>query len=234
MIKKILLAIVVVVLLLVMAVITALLHEKSSLKDFAQYWTAQNKTATGIFTYVALGDSTAQGIGASKATNSYVGLLANRISRQTGQKVRLINLSASGAKIDDVLTKQLPELTKYKPGLITIEIGANDITHYDAKQFFTQFGQLASLLPPGSYVSDMPYFGGRIRANKQALAANVLISKAITGKDLHLVQLQKLTHQRQSVRNYAADAFHPSNRGYINWADAFWQQIQPELAAKQR
>ncbi len=230
MLKKILLIGLGLVILLIALEVIGLLHEKASLEGFAKFWTGHNKSATGTFTYVALGDSTAQGIGSDKATGSYVGLLADRIAKQTGQKVRLINLSVSGAKINDVLTKQLSELKNYKPDLVTIEIGANDLANYNPQQFESQFNQLVTLLPKGTFISDMPYFGGRIRKNGEALAANVFINKAVQGKDLHLVKLQDLTRQRQSIRNYAVDLFHPSSRGYINWADAFWLEIQPDLA----
>lgn len=228
--KKALLTGLAILVLLVIAETVALLHEKASIKGFAQYWSEHNKTASGTFTYVALGDSTAQGIGADKPTASYVGVLAARIAKQTGQNVRLINLSVSGAKINDVLTKQLPELKSYHPDLVTIEIGANDLADYNPQQFATQFSQLVQQLPKGTYISDMPYFGGRIRKNDQALNANELIDKAVAASSLHLVHLQQLTRQRQSIRNYAADLFHPSNRGYNNWADAFWLEIQPQLA----
>jgi acyl-CoA thioesterase-1 len=229
--KKILLIFAGLLVVLIVSEAIALLHEQASLKGFANYWTAQNKTARGTFTYVALGDSTAQGIGSDKPTNSYAGLLAERIAKQTGQKVKFINLSKSGAKINDVLKTQLPQLTSYKPDLVTIEIGANDLAAYNAQQFSTQFTELAALLPKGTYVTDMPYFGGRIRKNGEALAASQYIYKAVQANDLKLVKLQELTKQRQSIRNYAADLFHPSNTGYVNWADAFWTEIQPNLGA---
>ena len=231
MLKKILLIITAVIILLIILEVVALLHEKASVDSFATYWTQKNKTASGTFTYVALGDSTAQGIGAGKPTDSYVGLLAERVAKQTGKKVRFINLSVTGAKISDVLNKQLAEMAQYKPDLVTIEIGANDLANYNPSQFSAEFKQLARLLPKGSYVSDMPYFGGRIRKNDQALAASVFIRKEVQANNLHLVSLQQLTRQRQSIRNYAVDLFHPSSTGYVNWADAYWVGIQPALAA---
>jgi acyl-CoA thioesterase-1 len=231
MLKKILLAITAIVIILILLEVIALLHEKSSVDSFANYWTQQNKTASGTFTYVALGDSTAQGIGAGKPTDSYVGLLAERVAKQTGKKVRFINLSVTGAKISDVLNKQLAELAQYKPDLVTIEIGANDLANYNPAQYAAEFKQLAGLLPKGTYVSDMPYFGGRIRKNDQALAANVFIREAVQAHDLHLINLQQLTRERQSIRNYAVDLFHPSSAGYVNWADAYWAAIKPTLTA---
>ncbi|MEO7364418.1 MAG: SGNH/GDSL hydrolase family protein [Candidatus Saccharimonadales bacterium] len=207
----------------------ALYHEKASVQTFADYWRAQNLTSTGGFTYVALGDSTAQGIGASKATNSYVGLLSERVATQTGKKVRLINLSVTGAKIEDVLSKQLPQLANYKPDLVTIEIGANDLSGYDDVQFNKKFTELASLLPDNTYVSDMPFFGGRNKDNSPAVRASKHIAAAVSSNKLNLVKLQDYTQAHQSFTVYAADFFHPINKGYINWADAFWMQIKPDL-----
>jgi acyl-CoA thioesterase-1 len=229
MLKKILLAVTAVIVVAILLEVIALLHEKSSVDSFANYWTQQNKTASGTFTYVALGDSTAQGIGAGKPTDSYVGLLAERVAKQTGKKVRFINLSVTGAKISDVLNEQLSELAHYKPDLVTIEIGANDLANYNPTQFSAEFKQLAGLLPKGTFVSDMPYFGGRIRKNDQALAASVYIRKEVAAHDLHIINLQQLTRERQSIRNYAVDLFHPSSAGYVNWADAYWVAIKPTL-----
>lgn len=229
MIKKILLVIAAVIVIAVILEAIALVHERNSLTSFAAYWKQQNVTATGEFTYVALGDSTAQGIGAGKPTDSYVGILAERIAKQTGKKVRFINLSVTGAKIRDVIDKQIPELKQYKPDLVTIEAGANDIPRFDEKQFARDFTELAGLLPSGTYVSDMPYFGGRLSKNPEALAASASIHTSVQAHNLKLVHLQNVTRDRDSLRVYAADMFHPSSRGYQNWADAFWIVIQPDL-----
>ena len=55
---------------------------------------------TGVLRYVAIGDSAAQGIGASRPDRSYVGVLADDIHAATGRSVRVINLSISGATVD--------------------------------------------------------------------------------------------------------------------------------------
>lgn len=231
MLKKLLLALAAIAIVVIICEIVALIHEKASRRSFAAYWNRHNQSTTGSFTYVALGDSTAQGIGASSPANSYAAILAGRIAKQTGKKVRFINLSVSGAKIKDVLDGQLPELKQYKPDLVTIEIGANDLARYNPEQFRAEFYLLTERLPAGTFVSDMPYFGGRVHKNSEALAANEVIYKSLQGRNLQLVRLQSLTRQRQSIRNYAADFFHPSNRGYVNWADAFWMEIRPQLEA---
>ena len=127
------------------------------------------------------------------------------------------------------IDKQIPQIAQYKPDLVTIEAGANDIPQFDEKQFARDFTELAGLLPTGTYVSDMPYFGGRISKNREALAASASIYTSVQPHNLRLVHLQNVTRDRDSFRDYAVDLFHPSSRGYQNWADAFWVEIQPEL-----
>lgn len=207
--------------------VIALLRLKVSISSYATYW---KQPTSGTFTYIALGNSAAQGIGASKPQFGYVGLVADRIQKETGQKVHVVNLSVSGAKIQDVIDKQLPELKKYQANLITVDIGANDVAgKYNAQIFQKEYDQLAAALPKGTVVGNMPYFGGRIRHNPQAINANQYITAAAKRHGLSVADLQTITKQRNSIRNYAADYFHPSNRGYQNWADAYWQVIRPTL-----
>jgi len=230
-IKRILLVIAAVVLCLALIEVVNLLELKANIGRYADYWRSQ-ATASGNFTYVVLGDSAAQGLGASKPQLGYVGLLAKQIAQTTGKQVRVVNLSVSGAQTEDVINKQLPELKNYKPDLLTVEIGANNVTHWDSALFSKQYNQLAQALPAGTIVANVPYFGGRIRLNTQALAASEIIAQAAATYQLKLVDLQAYTHTRQSIRNYSWDLFHPSNQGYKNWDAAFWQVIQPTLVSK--
>lgn len=207
--------------------IVNLFRLEASIASYATYW--KNLPDSGTFTYVALGDSAAQGIGASKPQLGYVGLLAKQIQQTTGKTVRIVNLSVSGARVADVIAKQLPELKNYKPDLITVEIGANDATHYNAQTFQKQYNELAAALPAGTVIANVPYFGGRIRDNAQALNANQYIQQAAAKYNLPLVDLQTETRQTQSIWNYSSDFFHPSNRGYRNWDAAFWKVVKPLL-----
>jgi acyl-CoA thioesterase-1 len=224
-IKSILLIVVIIVVALASFEIVALWRLKGNIARYAAYW--KQYPASGTFTYVALGDSAAQGLGASKPQLGYVGLLANQIAAATGKTVRIVNLSVSGAKIEDVLTKQLPELKNYKPDLLTVEIGSNDVVRFNAQTFQTQYDTLAAALPAGTVVSNIPYFGGRIRKNPDAITASQIIGVAATKNKLKLVDLQTETKDHDSLLNYAPDLFHPNDRGYQNWDAAFWQVVKP-------
>lgn len=52
----------------------------------------------GTLTYVALGDSAGVGVGVDDPAQGYVGVIAKRLAETTGQTVRVVNLSVTGAK----------------------------------------------------------------------------------------------------------------------------------------
>ena len=209
--------------------VAGLLHMKASLTSYAHYW--RQRPASGEFVYVALGDSAAQGIGASQPERGYVGLLTRHLEQATGKSVRTVNLSVSGAKVADVIAKQLPELKNYQPDLITVEIGGNDVIHYDSTAFGRDFTRLAAALPPRAIVSNIPFFGGRIKRNAEVKAANQIITTTAQQHHLRLVDLYGETARNQSLLNNSFDLFHPSDRGYKNWEAAFWKTIEPNLGS---
>lgn len=212
--------------------IVGLLSMKASLSSYARYW--HRRPARGEFTYIALGDSAAQGIGASSPERGYVGLLAHHIQITTGRSVRIVNLSVSGAKVADVTAQQVPQLKHYRPDLVTVEIGGNDVIHYDAPKFSRDYGALATALPPNSIVSNLPYFGGRIRRDSEVITANQVVVAAAQRHGLQMADLYDKTKQDRSLLNNSYDLFHPSNRGYKNWEAAFWQVVGPTLGAPRR
>lgn len=208
--------------------VIALVRLKLSVASNDAYW-KQRAEEKGELLYVAIGDSAAQGVGASKPYKSYVGVIADRLAAKTGKSVRVVNLSVSGAKVADALQTQIPKLKKLTPDIVTVEIGANDMQSYDEATFEASFKELVSSLPKGSYVSNMPYFGSRAKQRPNAYSASSRIETIISTSDARLVNLQSLTQARDSWRGYAADYFHPNDRAYQNWADAFWREIIKEL-----
>src|SRR5207244_2891774 len=77
--------------------------------------------------YVALGDSTVEGVGASRHENNYVSLLHARL-RAIYHNARLQNLGVGGATSADVLARQLEPAIASRPDLVTLSVGPNDIT----------------------------------------------------------------------------------------------------------
>ncbi len=225
--KKVLVIVLVVVGLLVLTEIIQLWRLKSSVDQYSVYW--QNLSSSGEFVYVVLGDSAAQSIGASSPQKGYVGLLADQIEQKTGKQARIINLSVSGATVNDVTEKQLPQIANYKPDLITVEVGGNDVVRTDLSSFESDYRKLGESLPEGTFVATIPYFGGRIRKNNEAIKASDIIVNIAKENSLKVVDLQTETKQRDSLFNYSADWFHSSDKGYEVWADTFWREIAPTL-----
>ena len=197
----------------------------SHIGSYKKYWEKQNaQTVAGDpIIYMALGDSTAQGIGASNPKHSYPVLIARWLNHETGRPVRLINVSVSGAKVNGVVTKQIPLLAAYpKPDITTIEIGANDMSVFNEQSFTAQMQTLVKLLPPYTYISDIPAFTGRAKGKDPlAVKAGNIIHQSIQGTDLRFVNLYNATKSNSGIGYFAADWFHPNNKAYIKWAQAF-------------
>ena len=208
--------------------VVKLVQVQRSVASYADHW-SQPQGEPGGLLYVALGDSAAQGIGASRPERGYVGLLAQRLRDATGQPVQVINLSRSGAVLGDVLDTQLPALVALgrTPDLLTVAIGGNDIRAYDRAAFAAQAASLTAALPPQTYVADAPYFMHG-RWEEQAQQAADVLGRATREHGLHPVALhaaQRAEGWQAMLTEFAADWFHPNDRGHRVWADAFWAQI---------
>ncbi len=175
----------------------------------------------------ALGDSTAQGIGASGPDKGYVGLIADRLRAAKGRPVQVINLSRTGARVDDVVADQLPKLAGLTPDVVTVAVGGNDIRHYDAVRFRSDVDALIAGLPAGAVVGDVPWFmhGGTGRDSAEAAA---YVTQVAESRGLPVAGLHEAMQRRgwaSMLTDFSADWFHPSNRGYRIWADAFWEAV---------
>ena len=201
----------------------------------ADYW-SQPQGETGGLLYVALGDSAAQAVGASDPQHGYVSLLADRLRDSTGQPVEIVNLSKSGARIKDVLDTQLPALAALgrTPDVVTVAIGGNDVRAYDRATFAREADRLAAALPDGAYVADAPYFMHG-RWERDAAQAAALLRDAAARHGLRPVALHEALRRqgwRAMFTQFAADWFHPNDRGHRVWADAFWREMSRDSARR--
>src|ERR1700742_1720371 len=81
----------------------------NEIKPYAEAWQERNLEALASADplWVVLGDSLSQGVGASSIGNSWV-LETQRALADRGVRYRIVNLSFSGARISDVLSRQIP------------------------------------------------------------------------------------------------------------------------------
>lgn len=205
---------------------------RATVPRMARYWSVPQGEPGGLL-YVALGDSAAQGIGASRPDRGYVALLADRLRARTARPVQVINLSRSGAAIQDVLEQQLPHLRSLPADLVTVAVGANDMFHPAPELFRRTAAALVSQLPAGTLVADVPYFmHGRWEreADRAARALTQQVRDAgLTPVALHAAL--RCLGWKAMATHFAADWFHPNDRGHQVWADAFWRGLDTSSSA---
>ncbi|GAA1824200.1 SGNH/GDSL hydrolase family protein [Agromyces salentinus] len=195
------------------------------------YWREQ-RAGAGELLYVAVGDSAAQGIGASRPGHSYVGFVARTLAAASTREIRTVNLGISGATLRIALDSELPVLERLDPDVLTVCIGANDIADFDPVRFDRELRELFARLPDHAIVADLPSFyfppaQGRVRT------ANRLLRAAAAERGLVVVPLFSRTN-RQGLwgvsTQFAGDLFHPNDRGYRIWAEAFRPAVEARLA----
>lgn len=201
--------------------------------DYRRHWNERSESHDSrALHYVALGDSAAQGVGASSVESSYVALIARRLRKETGRPVVVTNLSVSGAVSGDVVQEQLPvfEQLRFAPDVVTLDVGGNDVVFSGSntvESFATSFDLICAALPTGSFIGDVPWFtlpnlGVRARRMSQ-VAADIAASR-----QHHLVRLHEATRATGYLhfhRHTAGDWFHPNDKGYRAWADLFWDEM---------
>ena len=199
-------------------------------------WWRDHAKQPGEVLYVAMGDSAAQGIGASRPDRSYVGVLARDIRAVTGRSVRVVNLSVSGATVELAVRDQLPKFAKFRPDVVTVAIGANDIAkdRWDPEVFERGIREVFSVLPGHALVANLPFFYFPHNERKVLLANRILRGVAdefgLTVVPLHTVT--RLRGVRRMLTHFADDFFHPNDHGYRIWADAFRPSLIADLVAR--
>lgn len=186
------------------------------------WWRARAKES-GELLYVALGDSAAQGLGASTPASGYVGILARRVEQVSGRSVRVVNLGVSGATVAQVIDYQLPRLAKLRPDVVTVAIGANDIARWDAPAFARDLATVLDALPSHAIVADLPFFYLPWHERKVA-EADRIVRRVAAERELAVAPLHRATRALGPFGTllwFAGDHFHPNDRGYQVWASAF-------------
>jgi lysophospholipase L1-like esterase len=191
---------------------------QDQVEPYAAAWQRANREAIGETgpLWVALGDSLTQGIGASAYDRGWVGQLGRRL-RDEGQISRVLNLSVSGARVIDVLQRQLPVLEALidPPAVVTLLIGSNDLFRRKYRlELPASFELLLQRLPVGTVVANLP------NPNATAAALNASLLRAVQRRGLVLADMRqpRTTNWRGKL---AADHFHPSDRGYAGIAEVF-------------
>jgi lysophospholipase L1-like esterase len=194
--------------------------------------------------YIALGDSTVEGIGASRPELNYVSRLHDRL-RAVYPAAQVRNLGVGGATSADVLAGQLARAVGLGPQLVTLSIGPNDITR---------------AVPPSAYERNLDAILARLtRETEAVVVVNLLPDLGVTPRFRGQPQQALVTRRteelndiiRRKGREYraalvdlhgpsrdevprrpelvAADGYHPSDVGYARWAELMWRGVEPRV-----
>jgi acyl-CoA thioesterase I len=194
---------------------------------FAGHWQAHNEQVLQASQagplWVVLGDSTAQGLGAPSPDGGYVGQVLDVLRHRTGRPWRVLNLSASGSLIRDVLNYQLP-LLPASADLVTCGIGVNDILYTGPGKLFADLRALLAAVPDNTVMLDLPvpagYAGLLGRASRPyVLRINRTLHEAATARSLPVAEVSAHFLPPWTGK-FASDCFHPSQDGYRDWTRA--------------
>lgn len=183
---------------------------------YAAAWDEANETdgARDGPLWVVLGDSTAQGIGASSFDRGYVGQMRERLDRCAPTPWRVLNLSRSGDRLADVLANQLPRLRVLgaPPALVSCIVGANDMFKTPLWVIGRRLRELCAALPAEAVIGSIPQglLGFRARAT------NTMIAVEAATHGLRVADIWRASGPPWQGK-YAPDNFHPNDAGYQSW-----------------
>lgn len=194
--------------------------------------------------YVALGDSTVEGVGASRPEQNYVSHLGERL-RAVYPTARIENLGTAGATSADVRTRQLARAIARRPDVVTLSVGPNDITgrvslhHYAANVgaiLESLAGQTRAVLVV-NLIPDLavtPHFRGRPEGElvgRLTAQFNDVLRHQAREHGAELVDLYEPSRAEIPGRPelVAADGYHPSDAGYARWAELVWPGIERRI-----
>ena len=199
------------------AVFPGIRRVQEQVEPYAAWWRAHNSEAARAAgpLWVALGDSMTVGIGAEAPDRGWVGQLSRRFEDR-GWHHRLVNLGVNGARVADVLERQLPALaalTVDRPAaLVTVVAGSNDVVLRRHRRLLVErFTELLDQLPAGAVVSNLP------NPHREARAVDRLLRERADAGRVVLVDMR-----REGPRSWwgrlASDRFHPNDAGYSEMA----------------
>ncbi|WP_117214482.1 SGNH/GDSL hydrolase family protein [Allorhizocola rhizosphaerae] len=177
---------------------------------------------------VLLGDSSAAGLGVTKARQTPGALIATGLSRRLDQPVELINLAVSGS-VSARLVYQVEEALELRPDVAVILIGANDVTHRsgqaeavrhlaDAVRRLRADGVrvVVGTCPDlGAVQPIRPPLRWLVRNwSRQLAAAQTVAVVEAGGWTVSLGSLLGPTFAAQPARMFGTDRYHPSAEGY--------------------
>jgi hypothetical protein len=193
----------------------------------ADEWAAANLDARhgGGPLWVVLGDGASLGLGASTRDATYVRLVAEALGGN-GTPWRVVNLAADGADIDDVLTRQLPELAalsgQQPADLVTCVVGTADVRGRP-RGVEARLRALLAALPEGAVIAALP----PVWSTRTSAALNAVVREESARRGLRVAHVWDASPGRG--RWYGA-SYEPNDIGHARWAAALLAAVRGDVA----
>ena len=194
--------------------------------------------------YVALGDSTVEGQGASRRDANYVSRLHERL-RSVYPAARMVNLGIGGAKSADVLAAQVRRAVDNVPDLVTLSVGPNDITGgVPVAQFERRIDEVlgileretsavvvVNLLPDLAVTPRFRSSDARDVVGRETERFNEALHRQARAHRAELVDLYTASQKELPERPelVSEDGYHPSDAGYQRWAELMWEGVRARI-----
>jgi acyl-CoA thioesterase I len=183
--------------------------------------------------FLALGDSFTIGTGTTP-DRSFPAVLA-RTWTERGRTVVLSNPAVNGYTTDDLIRDELPLVASFRPTLVTLLIGANDIVRGSGEDRYREQLRLVherldadasdarvvalpqpdwSMSPAGSGFGDLAAIARTIERFNEIARDEAGWAGALW------IDLFRLMREQARKKMFASDGLHPSAEAYAEWARA--------------
>jgi lysophospholipase L1-like esterase len=152
-----------------------------------------------------------------------------------GRSVELRNPAVNGYRTDDVIAEELPLLAAFRPTLVTLLIGANDVVAGSSDERYRErlrviHGRVRADVPDAVvYALPQPDWSlsraGAAFGEPAAIAARIERFNAIACEEAEragasYVDIFALMRDQMRRGMFASDGLHPSAAAYAEWAEA--------------
>jgi lysophospholipase L1-like esterase len=163
-----------------------------------------------------------------------------RLWADRGRAVELLNPAVNGYRTDDLISEELPLVATFRPTLVTILIGANDIVAGSSDERYRErlraiharvrtdarYAAIYALPQPDWSLSR----AGSAFGDGAAIAARIERFNAIAREEAEragavYVDIFPLMRGQMRRGMFAPDGLHPSAAAYAEWADALRERL---------
>lgn len=196
--------------------------------DFWDDWNRNAILADGPL-WIALGDSSTQGIGSEDPMLGWVPQVLDQLRSDTGDEWRVINLAITGAQFGDIVTHELPRVDELRsaghhPALMTLLAGANNLMAPNT--WPTAVGSLQTVLDHLAERSVVARVGIDSPANSvMARTFNRAIESVAANKSFELFW----PWSWPSRDGMGEDKFHPGPKGYGYMTELIYPAVRRAL-----